>query len=106
MPVVISSAAGAVRTATLYMRHFYEFPMLTPEAELSAARRWRQQGDVAAMRTLVTRALCLVAWGEGAGVIQPRRSPYRVFRVALTLLLGALTIAACSAAQIHTRSYG
>jgi hypothetical protein len=106
MPVVTPSVAGADRTAALYTRHFYEFPMLTPEVELLLARRWRQRGDVAAMQTLVTPDLCFVVWGKCAGGVRPSRRPYRAFRVALTLLLGALALAACSAVQIHTQNYG
>jgi len=46
---------------TGYLQEIRRFPMLTPEEELSLARRWRDQQDVAAAHRLVTSHLRLVA---------------------------------------------
>ena len=59
MPTVTS--VGFNRIAARYMRDVQKFPMLTPESEIALARRWRRQGDVAAMHQLVTSHLRLVA---------------------------------------------
>jgi RNA polymerase sigma-32 factor len=44
-----------------YLQEIRKFPMLTPEEELSLARRWRDAGDSEAAHKLVTSHLRLVA---------------------------------------------
>ena len=44
-----------------YLQEIRKFPMLTPEEELSLARRWKDQGDEPAAHKLVTSHLRLVA---------------------------------------------
>ena len=49
------------RNLSRYLQEIRKFPMLTPEEELSLARRWREGGDVAAAHRMVTSHLRLVA---------------------------------------------
>jgi len=44
-----------------YLQEIRKFPMLSPEEELSLAKRWRDQGDERAAHKLVTSHLRLVA---------------------------------------------
>ncbi len=44
-----------------YLQDIRKFPMLTPDEELSLAKRWRDQGDEQAAHRLVTSHLRLVA---------------------------------------------
>ncbi|MBY0338356.1 MAG: RNA polymerase sigma factor RpoH [Acetobacteraceae bacterium] len=44
-----------------YLQEIRKFPMLSPEEELSLAKRWRDQGDEQAAHKLVTSHLRLVA---------------------------------------------
>ncbi|MEN0076564.1 MAG: RNA polymerase factor sigma-32, partial [Paracraurococcus sp.] len=44
-----------------YLQEIRKFPMLSPEEELSLARRWRDDGDERAAHKLVTSHLRLVA---------------------------------------------
>jgi RNA polymerase sigma-32 factor len=44
-----------------YLQEIRKFPMLEKEQEFTLARRWREEGDVAAAHTLVTSHLRLVA---------------------------------------------
>ena len=46
---------------TRYLQEIRKFPMLAPEEEVTLARRWRDQQDVAAAHRLVTSHLRLVA---------------------------------------------
>ena len=49
------------RNLSRYLQEIRKFPMLTPEEELSLARRWREGGDVSAAHRMVTSHLRLVA---------------------------------------------
>jgi RNA polymerase sigma-32 factor len=49
------------RNLSRYLQEIRKFPMLTPEEELSLARRWREAGDVLAAHRMVTSHLRLVA---------------------------------------------
>lgn len=60
MSAFAPSAAGLERSAASYLRDINKFPILEPEAEATLSRRWRKQGDVAAMHKLVTSHLRLV----------------------------------------------
>ncbi|WP_439578048.1 RNA polymerase sigma factor RpoH [Elioraea sp.] len=46
---------------TRYLQEIRKFPMLAPEEETALARRWRDEGDLAAAHKLVTSHLRLVA---------------------------------------------
>jgi RNA polymerase sigma-32 factor len=49
------------RNLSRYLQEIRKFPMLTPDEELSLARRWREEGDVEAAHRMVTSHLRLVA---------------------------------------------
>ena len=44
-----------------YLQDIRKFPMLTPDEELSLAKRWKEAGDEPAAHKLVTSHLRLVA---------------------------------------------
>ena len=57
VPMALPMAAGSLET---YVQSVNRFPMLTPEAELDFARRYREEGDLEGARQLVLSHLRLV----------------------------------------------